>query len=427
MKRRLLLIAHHFPPYGGPRSRRWVRLVRHTAPFIDYDVLTVRHERGVGAYEDPDGESMPGNVKVHRTYPGPLYALSYRSLPPAKAGESPGPGGAALRNAVRTLFRGGLETFLVPDKTVEWLLWGYPAARKLVKAGDYDAVVSSASPLSDHVLAYLIKKKTGLPWIADFGDPWAFNDALPFRARRRVLDRRLEAVLLDRMDAVVVTTPETEEGYLSHYPSLGPDRTFVLPNGCDEEELAGLATERGDRFRLVYTGIFYKSRGPEVLFEALARIDLDLELVIAGDVPGQLVRKAEKLGLAGKVKFLGHCPHRRSLSLQKGADVLLLLGWAGGWQVPAKVYEYMCARRPILAIRFDDDDLGARMVESRGLGPVVRNNVEDIAPAVRELHGLWKRGALDSRFKPGALEEYSVGVQAGRFMGLVEKVLKGRA
>ena len=191
------------------------------------------------------------------------------SLPPAKPGGGSGSGSAALRNAVKRIFRAAIEIFLVPDKMVEWVPWGYAAAGKLVKSRDYDAIISSAFPFSDHILAYLIKKRTGLPWIADFGDPWAFNAGFPFPARRRILDRRIEAALLKRMDAVVLTTRETEESYRAHYPFLGPGQTLALPNGYDEEEYADLIPERGNRFRMVYTGIFYKDRGPENLFEAL--------------------------------------------------------------------------------------------------------------------------------------------------------------
>lgn len=423
MKRRLLLVAHHFPPYGGPRSRRWVRLIRHLAPFYDFDVLTVRHAKGVGAYEPLEESSISGNATVYRTYPGPLYGFSYRLLPPAKPGGRSGAGSTTLRNAFKKIFRTVFEFFLVPDKMVEWLPWGYGAARRLVKRRPYDAIISSAFPYSDHVLAYLIQRRTGLPWIADFGDPWAFNDALPFPERRRVLDRRIEAALLKRMDAVVVTTREAEESYRAHYRFLGPGKTLVLPNGYDEEEYADLIPERGNRFRIVYTGIFYKDRGPENLFEALTRVDFDLELVIAGDVPRRYVDDVERKGLSGKVIFLGHCPHARALSLQKGADILLLLGWAKGRQIPAKVFEYIGAGRPILALRSDADDIAARLVETRRRGLVAWNRIEAIVSAIGEFHDLWRRGVLDRRFELGELKECSVGFQSGRLRALIDKVV----
>ncbi len=423
MKRKLLLIAHHFPPYGGPRSRRWVRLIRHTARFYDYDVLTVRHAKGVGPHEALEASSIPENATTYRTYPGPLYEFSYRSLPPPKPGESFSPGSRALRGAFKRMFRSSLEALLVPDKMIEWLPWGYAAAAKLVKSRTYDAIISSAFPFTDHILAYLVHRRTSLPWIADFGDPWAHNPALPFPARRRILDRHLEAALLKRMDAVWLTTRETEESYRSHYPFLDPERTVVLPNGYDDAEFAGVVPERGRRFRIVYTGIFYESRGPKVLFDALAGLDLDYELLIAGDVPRDWVADARRRGLTENVVFLGHCPHARALNLQAGADVLLLLGWPEGCQVPAKLYEYIGARRPILAVRTDAGDVAARTVAAHRRGIVAENTVGSIASAIRDLHDLWKRGDLESRFELGQLAEYSVGLQAERWRDLVEAVV----
>ena len=145
--------------------------------------------------------------------------------------------------------------------------------------------------------------------------------------------------------------------------------------------------------------------------------------MIAGDVSRMDVEDAHRKGLSGKVIFLGHCPHARALSLQKGADILLLLGWAKGRQIPAKVFEYIGAGRPILALRSDADDIAARLVETRRRGLVAWNRIEAIVSAIGEFHDLWRRGVLDWRFELGELKECSVGFQSGRLRALIDKVV----
>ena len=423
MGKRILLIALAFPPSGGPRGLRWVRFIRRLKSEYVFDVLTVRQEKGAGSY-DRDGESsIPPEATVFRTYPGPLYKFSYRYLPTGSPTDGSRRIRSGLRRGIRNIFRTAMEVFLVPDKRIEWLPWGYSAVRRLVKERSYEAVISSAAPFSGHVLAALVRKKTGLPWIADYGDPWAFNEFSPFPLRRRVVDRRLEADLLKRMDGVVFTTRETADAYLANYPFLNPEKLTVIPAAYDEDEFSAVEPERGNGFRMVYTGIFYKDRGPEAFFESLTRLDFDFELVIAGDVPREYVESIRRMRLAGKVVFLGHCSHSRALGLQKGADVLILFGWGKGQQIPAKIFEYFGARRPVLAVRSDDEDIAAGMVESHRRGITALNRPEDIAAAIGELHELWKQGKLEHRFDLGELEEYSIGVQSERLKELIEKVI----
>ncbi|MCP3677980.1 MAG: glycosyltransferase family 4 protein, partial [Deltaproteobacteria bacterium] len=135
--------------------------------------------------------------------------------------------------------------------------------------------------------------------------------------------------------------------------------------------------------------------------------DIDLEVVVAGRVEDVYREYVAKQGLGGQVRFTGHTPHERSVALQKGATLLLLLGNLSRYQLPSKVYEYLASKRPILSVRYQEEDIASRMVEKYGRGLVIENDKEKIKKAIRSLYGDWKEGRLEKRFDLKEVEEYS--------------------
>jgi glycosyltransferase involved in cell wall biosynthesis len=291
----------------------------------------------------------------------------------------------------------------------------------LCRKNRYDALISVGYPYSSHVIAYFLRKHVKGPWIADYGDPWSFfPHFLP--PWRRTIDKRLEGYLLKRMDRIIVTTEETKEGYLSHFPFLDKEDVEVIPQGYSREQFSAVTPERPEGFRIVYTGIFYgKIREPFTFFSAISELkEIDLEVVIAGRVEDVYREFVAKMGIAGKVRFTGHIPHERSVALQKGATLLLLLGNLSRYQLPSKVYEYLASKRPILSVRYQEEDIASRMVEKYRRGLVIENDKERIKAAVRDLYSDWKQGKLEKRFNLEEVEEYSWDTIDVRF----ERVLK---
>jgi len=149
--------------------------------------------------------------------------------------------------------------------------------------------------------------------------------------------------------------------------------------------------------------------------------DLDYELLIAGE-------RAGPERLPPQVRFLGFVPRRRALALQKGASILLFLGNRSPEpqaQLPAKLFEYLAAGRPILAIRYDPGDFAAKLVQRWRRGPVVENRPEAIAGAIREDQVLWLRGQLEQQFDLAPHLEYSWDQLGGRLAVILRQVVAG--
>ncbi|HED04467.1 MAG TPA: glycosyltransferase, partial [Candidatus Fraserbacteria bacterium] len=249
------------------------------------------------------------------------------------------------------------------------------------------------------------------------------NPAWPRPAWRRRLDRHMEARLLKRLDRLILTTEGAKASYLEHYAGLAPEQIAVLPSGYDPAEYAQIPAEGSSRFRLVYTGRFYAgTREPQALWAALAQLgDLDYELLVAGE-------RAGPERLPPQVRFLGFVSRRRALALQKGASILLFLGNRSPEpqaQLPAKLFEYLAAGRPILAIRSDADDFAAKLVQQWRRGPVVENRPEAIAGAIRKAQALWRRGQLERSFDLSPHPEYSWEQLGGRLAVILRQVIAG--
>ena len=175
---------------------------------------------------------------------------------------------------------------------------------------------------------------------------------------------------------------------------------MTIANGCDFDDFAGLEHHPSDRLRITHTGNFHGKRDPKPFFRALAESGLD-DIVVrfAGDVRDADREYAEALGLGDRIELLGYVSRRRSLELQRDSEALLLLipnsGGRGKGVLTGKIFEYLAAERPILAV-VPPEGAAADLLRETGAGTVVPpDDVDAIRDALIDLHRRWKDGNLD--------------------------------
>ncbi len=175
---------------------------------------------------------------------------------------------------------------------------------------------------------------------------------------------------------------------------------MTIPNGCDFDDFAGLEYHRGERFRLTHAGSFFGKRDPRPFLRALASSGLeDVTVRFLGDFRPADREFMESLGLADRVELVPHVPRRESLRLQRESDVLLLLipeaGGRGRGVLSGKVFEYLAAERPVLAV-VPPDGAAAQLIRDTDAGLVAApEDVDAIRDALVELHARWRDGRLD--------------------------------
>jgi glycosyltransferase involved in cell wall biosynthesis len=385
---KLLLVTLYFPPSGGGGVQRSLKFASHL-PALGIETHVLAPDDSKWVHEDAD-LPLPTQAWIHRArYVGPRG----RRI----ADELHGRSGADL---VRLRAGSIGRRLLLPDENVTWNATAIPKAISIARSEGIDVVLTTSPPGSVHLIGAAVQKATGAKWVADLRDSIALHahrsaDGIGQRAKQKA--RAGVAHLVARnADAIVCAA----EAIAVETRGLNPKgRVVTIANGCDFDDFAGIEYVRTDRFRLTHAGSFFGKRDPKPFLRALAESGLeDVTVRFVGDFrPGDR-EFMESLGLADRVELIEYVPRRESLRLQRDSDALLLLipeaGGRGRGVLSGKVFEYLAAERPVLAV-VPEDGAAAELIRKTGAGVVA--GPEDV-PAIRvalvALHAQWRDGTL---------------------------------
>jgi len=384
-----LIVSMYFPPAGGGGVQRPLKLATHLPELgIETHVLAPDDPKWVHR----DDELQPPTLAwVHRArYVGP------RGRKPAEELH----GTAGLERAAKQLQLAG-RRLLVPDENVSWNATAIPAAIRIVRDEGIDVVLTTSPPSSVHLIGAAVKRATGVPWVADLRDSIV---AHPHRDADRLLVRVKEqgehavARLVTRYaDAVTCVSDAIADEVRERSPR---GQVLTIANGADFDDFAGLERHPSERFRLTHTGSFFGKRDPRPFLTALQRSGLDDVVVrFLGDFRSTDREWAETLDLGDRLELIPYASRRRALELQRDSEALLLLipeaGGRGKGVLSGKVFEYLAAERPILAV-VPTDGAAAGLIQDADAGVVVApEDVDGMTEALRGLHQRWRAGELE--------------------------------
>ena len=374
-RRRWLCVAYAFPPINRSGTHRTLGFVNHLDRLgWDASVLTVLPR------DEPLDESLirevPDSTSVVRTPWVDRIAQVKGWLPGGsenvKTSKRQNRGvdvSIPARRDFDVSTRGFRDWFsrllMTPDSRVGWIGPAVRAGLREIKRRRPEVLYSTSPYMSAHLIAQALSRRTGLPWVADFRDPWTFNPfrRIPYSTLRR-WDAWLERRVLRSASHVVCCTTRMTQEFLRRFPFL-QGKCSTIMNGFDAGLLEGIKPLRDagrDRFVMTHCGQFYGGRNPAVWFAALRRALKDAPS-LAEKVVVQLIgpttfdgKSLEELaafhGLADVVRVLGPKSHAESLGYMAGSDALMLAasdGLGGELQVPNKLFEYLAIKRPIIA------------------------------------------------------------------------------
>jgi glycosyltransferase involved in cell wall biosynthesis len=252
-----------------------------------------------------------------------------------------------------------------------------------------------------HLIGAAVQKATGVKWVADLRDsvvahPHRRAESMLVRAKESG-DQLVARLVAKRADAVVAVS-EAIAAEVNERSPAGP--VVTIANGSDFDDFVGIERHRSEQFRITHTGSFFGKRDPRPFLTALQASGLDDAVVrFLGDFRSSDREWADTLSLGDRLQVIPYAPRRKSLELQRDSEVLLLLipdaGGRGKGVLSGKVFEYLAAERPILAI-VPPDGAAAELIRNANAGVVVApDDVEGITAALRELHGRWRSGGLE--------------------------------
>lgn len=328
------MVAFHFPPQRGSSGIQRTLKFAQYLPAHGWQALVLSaHPR---AYIDTGG-SYTGPAEVTRAF--------------------------AVDSARHLAIRGRyLRLLALPDRWVGWCLGAIPAGLRIIRRARCQVIWSTYPIASAHLIGLALRRLTGLPWIADLRDPM-IDDAYPTDPWMRSAAAWVERQTVRHCTRAVCTTPGAVRSYRQRYPEIPPERFRLIENGYDEEEFTHAAPApepAGGPFVLLHSGIVYPSeRDPRPLFAALGRLRregrlsaVNFRLVLRAAVHETLLADlAREHGITDLIELAPALPYRAALAEMQAAGGLLVLQAANcNEQIPAKLYEYLRAGRPILAL-----------------------------------------------------------------------------
>lgn len=440
-KRRILIVAHNFPPLASGGVHRPVKFARYLRELgWEVEVLSVKDIR-YHAYDRSLLAELEG-VAVHRAgsleplrlnwllgwrpVAGDAYVAGFKTLEEMARGEAAAPVSALSRfygNVARYLFQ--------PDDQIFWFPFGVARATRLVEERRFDAVLTTSPPESCHLVGLALKYLAGARWVADFRDAWSTHHLRRgLLSYHKCVNRVLEKWVLKAADGVVANTAAMARRVAK---SGGPRlKILTLPNGFDPADFGEPLpkAEDGD-FVVVHNGSFRGGRRALPLLEGFAAArerDGDFaaraKLYLLGLARADDARAAEGLGLKGVVFHVGYLRHADALRACAGADVLALVMAAeeGPGLVPGKLYEYLGLGRPVLAAvpAGEVRDILARA--TRGAAVVGPDDAGGIAAALRGFFAAWRRGGIMYETNATEISTYNRNTQLEKLSEFIKGV-----
>lgn len=389
--KKVLIITSYFPPYGGGGIIRIHNFVKYLTKFRFLPVvLTLKEKYYEKIYLIPELLNEYSNeVKIIRTnslepkggeIKDKIYGLKKKTF---------------MDRLFFSLMKNTVNKVLVPDRTILWAPYALLKGRKFIKNDRVDLIFSTSPPFSSNIIAFLLHKLTGKPFILDYRDDWIGNK---FYGRsneyvRSMLEKKLEYALIKRAAKVITSTKESIELFKEKYPQIDINKYNYIPNGYDPEYFrkispANFAQEdfqRQQNVNFTYAGSFTINRDPCFFLQAVkevlgenSNLKGKIKISFLGFTHYKHKKLTETLGLNDIVSFQANLsPRETAKFLQKESDICLLFqreSEGGKTAIPGKLYEYLACRKPILCM----DDNGATTEFLTKIGSNLNTDYENI-------------------------------------------------
>lgn len=463
---KVLLVSYLFPPIAGGGVPRPLKMVKYLPQYgWEPIVLTVDPEYHVSLDESLLGQ-VPPQTLIYRAKEFNPYASINRLRVGRKAKSTQGEDRAAMEKAgekggaplsrpqqgpslpgrlKQSLFqflKKGKNYLLIPDDHILWVPFAIRLGLKAIRENKVDLIYSTSGPYSSHLVARRLAYITGLPWVADFRDPWTQNMHRTGIVYREWIEERMERSVMREATAVTTVTQSFARNFKEKFPEIR--RIEVIHNGYDPEDYEKIEGKPDDqRLTFAYTGIFYQERNPRLFLRAVRELidegkigQSEIRIKFAGvfDYPGYHENQdaVMQYGLKEIVQVMGYLPHRESLTLLKSSHVLLLISdTAPGSEnyIPGKLFEYIAVKRPILAFSLPGE--ATRIIDRFLLGRAVSpTDLEEMKKAIHLFYMAWKEGRLDRLYSftadPEALALYRRDEQARLLAHLFNEIMENR-
>ncbi|MFL5729583.1 MAG: glycosyltransferase [Cytophagaceae bacterium] len=431
--KRVLFITYYWPPAGGIGVLRCLKIVKYIREFGWEPVVYTAKDAQYSVLDETNNKHIPENLEVLK-HPI-IEPFNFYKMITGRKKDAPllnvlnaNEGKTGLMHDLSVWVR---SNFFIPDARSLWINPSVKFLLKYLKDHPVDAIFTDGPPHTNTMIASIIKEKTGIPWLADFQDPWTQVDYYQLLKLTRWADRkhrRLEQQAFKNADKMTIVSPTWKKDL----ESIGARNVSVIPWGYDDADFTDEPVPLSSRFLISHLGLMGSDRNPDLLFKAIAQLAEEnenfrknIELRLIGSVDRSIREAIEKYKVGAYVKVESQISRKDSLALMRQSQVLLLLlNKADNAQgrIPGKLFEYMRSRRPILSFGPQGCDVENILTETRAGMNIQYENYEQIFSALKELFVKFERQELEDN--KTSLEAYSIRNLTGQIAGFLDQIRK---
>ena len=365
--KRVLIISYYWPPTGGSGVQRWVKFAKYL-PAEGWQPVIYTPENPEQLAVDASLEAeVPAEAEVIRrriVEPYEMYKKLLRKSGHSKEAVEVNPVNAQNKSFLQKVAMWIRGNFFRPDPRCLWIRPSVKFLKEYLKEHPVDLIVSTGPPQSMHLIGRLLAKETGLPWIADFRDPWTkifyFKHLQMTRATVK-WHKKMEKKVLDDATVVVAVSPLVQQ----EFQAMTQTPVELITNGFDECDFTATKNTEANggpdrEFVITHTGLFAADGNPTVLWDVLAEkcckdesFKKLMKIKLVGKTDEQILKSIEDAGLSGNLEDMGYQPHAVAVEQQRKASLLILpLRKEPEYKavLPGKLFEYLASWRPVLGI-----------------------------------------------------------------------------
>ena len=399
--KRLLIISYYWPPTGGSGVQRWVKFAKYL-PSEGWQpvIYTPENPEQLAVDHSLESEISPETevIKTHITEPYELYKRFLRRSGHSKDAVEVNPVNAQNKSFAQKAAMWVRGNLFRPDPRCMWIKPSVKFLKKYLEEHPVDLIVSTGPPQSMHLIGQRLAKETGIPWIADFRDPWTkifyFKHLSMTRATER-WHKKMEKRVLDDATAIIAVSPLVQKDF----QAMTKTPVELITNGFDECDFHSDKCDNSNKdFTITHTGLFAADGNPTCLWEVLAEecskdnlFKERLRIKLIGKTDVQIIKSIEEAGLNDNLMDMGYQSHETAVNEQRNASILILpLRKEPEYKavLPGKLFEYMASLRPILGIGQPDGAMSMIIDEAESGKTIDWDDKEGLRDFIREC---WKR------------------------------------
>lgn len=404
---KVLFITTHFAPDIHVGAKRMTKFARHLTDYGWQPVILTKEVKEYHGVDETLLAELPPDLPIHR------------------------------------VSEWNLSRFFLYD--FSWLLPAFFMARRLIRREGIRVIYSSAPDHEAHMVALLLKRTMPVKWVCEFRDPWTtVHQYYSLSVIQRKSDRYIERLILRCSDKIISVGQMLKEELIK-LGGVSHDKVNVIYNGYDKEDFIDTpAASRNGRCIITYAGTWGPGRSPEHFLKALnmllqrspemrgnLQVNFIGEFKYSPELEKETRHYIEQKNLNDVVAIMPWLPYREALAKLLASDVLLLVERPESssnnnfWVVTSKVFLYLYARKPILALLPSGGE-AAKIIRESNAGEIVSpTDIEAVAGKITEMYGRFKRGELASRINLSMIEKYERKKQAGELAAVFNEQISG--